>query len=43
MDGFGPVGLQRLDHLLPGEERLRLLAQLVDLLDLLVEFRDLRP
>ena len=41
MDGFGPVGLQRFDDLLPGEERLRLLAELVDLLDLLVELRDL--
>src|SRR6185436_9772752 len=41
VDGFGPVGLQRFDDLLPGEERLRLLAELVDLLDLLVQLRDL--
>ena len=42
VDRLGPVGLQRLDDLLSREQRLRLLAQLVDLLDLLVELGDLR-
>jgi hypothetical protein len=38
---FGTIGLQRLDNLLARQQRLRLLAQLVDLLDLLVELGDL--
>ena len=37
MDSFGPIRLQRLHNLLAREKRLRLFAQLVDLLDLLVE------
>ena len=41
MDGFGAVGLQRLDDLLARQERLRLLAKLVDLFYLLVELCDL--
>ena len=41
MHRFGTVGLQRLDDLLARQQRLRLLAQLVDFLDLLVELRDL--
>jgi hypothetical protein len=41
VDGLGAVGLQRLHHLLAREQRLRLLAQPVDFLDLLVELRDL--
>jgi hypothetical protein len=41
VDGLGTVGLKRLDDLLAGQERLRLLAKLVDLLDLLVELGDL--
>ena len=42
MDSLGPIGLQRFDDLLPREQRLRLLAELVDLLDLAVELRYLR-
>jgi hypothetical protein len=41
VDGFGAVGLQRLDDLLARQERLRLLAKLVDLFYLLVELCDL--
>ena len=38
---LGAIGLQRLDDLLARQERLRLLAELVDFLDLLVELGDL--
>ena len=41
MDRLGPVGLQGLDDLFPREQRLGLVAQPVDLLDLLVELDDL--
>src|SRR5207249_7098653 len=38
---FGPVRLQRFDDLLSRQQRLRLVAQPVNFLDLLVELRDL--
>ncbi len=41
MHSLGPIRLQRFDDLLAREQRLRLFAQLVDFLDLLVELGDL--
>ena len=41
MNGVGAVGLQGFDDLFPRQQRLGLLAKLVDFLDLLVEFGDL--
>ena len=40
MHRLGTIGLQRLDDLLARQQRLRLFAQLVDFLDLLVELHN---